>query len=189
MKRKILFASILIVAILVFVKIIFAQKEIIMIQSNTNSSLVGTSFPAMEVQSLSKIKMDLPTYTFGKPTILCIVFDQNAQFKVDTWTLPILDKYKNEEVNYLEIPMINANYKWVSRFIDNGMRGGVPEELHKHVATYYGKLNDYKNILQMVDKNSCYLFLLDKQGIIQYTTSGIASVEKVSELNTAIEKL
>jgi hypothetical protein len=48
----------------------------------------------------------------------------------------------------------------MSCFIDNGMRGGVPKELHGNVATYYGSLIAYKTDLVLEDKNSCYLFFI-----------------------------
>jgi ATP10 protein len=67
------------------------------------------------------------------------------------------------------------------------MRGGVPKDLHDNVATYYGKLNKYKSNLMMYDKNSCYVFLLDKNGRIKFTTESTASPEKLAELFAAVE--
>jgi hypothetical protein len=151
--------------------------------------LLGKIFPELKAQTLSKQAVVFPKDGLGKPTILCLVFDRPAQVLVDTWTVPILKKYPNQTVNYYEIPMIKGAWGIMSGFIDNGMRGGVPKELHGNVATYYGSLSSYKTDLILEDKNSCYLFLLDKTGVIQYVTESSADADKLAALYAAIEKM
>jgi hypothetical protein len=162
----------------------------IMLKSTTNrDTLLNQLFPKIKVQTLSKNKIELPEFTLGKPTIICIVFEQSAQALVDTWTQPVLEKYKNGEVNYFEIPMISSGYKWMSGFIDGGMRSGVPKNLHNNVATYYGKLNQYKNDLMLYNNKSCYLFLLDNTGHIKFLDEGASSTIKLNQLFMQIENL
>jgi ATP10 protein len=173
----------------IYAQIILKEKEITMNENVDRNKLIGTKFPTIAVKTLSKNNIELPAFTMGKPVIICIVFEQSAQAKVDTWTNPILQKYTAGQVNYFEIPMINANYKIARGFIDNGMRSGVPKELHNNVATYYGKLNTYKTNLMMYDKNSCYLFLLDSVGIIKHIDEATATTVKIDTLFKAIEKL
>jgi hypothetical protein len=151
--------------------------------------LLGKAFPELKAQTLSKQAVVFPKDGLGKPTILCLVFDRPAQVLVDTWTVPILKKYPNQAVNYYEIPMIKGAWGIMSGFIDNGMRGGVPKELHGNVATYYGSLSSYKTDLMLEDKNSCYLFLLDKTGVIQYVAEASADADKLAALYAAIEKM
>jgi hypothetical protein len=114
---------------------------------------------------------------------------RNSQSKVDTWTIPILENYKEEQVNYYEVPMISGSFKLASNFIDNGMRGGVPKDLHDNVATYYGKMDEYRTNLMMSDKNSCYLFLLDTAGMIRHIDESVANPQKIKNLSLALEKL
>jgi hypothetical protein len=159
------------------------------IKDQNRNTLIGTKFPNLEVQSLAKMDIKLPLVNADKPTILCIVFERNSQSKVDTWTIPIFEKYTETQVNYYEVPMISGTFKLASNFIDNGMRGGVPKDLHDNVATYYGKMDDYRADLMMADKNSCYLFLLDNEGIIKHIDESVANPQKIKNLATALEKL
>jgi hypothetical protein len=152
-------------------------------------TLINTKFPSLKVQTLSKNKLELPSYTLGKPTAICLVFEQSAQVLVDTWANPILKKYSSSELNYYEIPMITSGYKWMSGFIDNGMRSGIPKALHANIATYYGNLTTYKKDLLMTNKNSCYIFLLDKEGIIKLVADSSANNIKLETLYQLIDKL
>jgi ATP10 protein len=151
--------------------------------------LVSKAFPELKAQTLARQNVVFPKDGLGKPTILCLVFDRPAQALVDTWTTPILAKYPDNTVNYYEIPMIKGAWGIMSGFIDNGMRGGVPKELHNNVATYYGSLSDYKRDLMLEDKSSCYIFLLDKTGVIQYVAESSADAEKLTALYAAIDKI
>jgi hypothetical protein len=185
MKIILVLLSMIIISYTIYAQIV-KEKQVSDIINMDRNKLVGLKFPAIKVETLSRNKIDLPN---GDVSIICIVFEQNSQSKVDTWTIPILEKYSNSPIKYYEIPMISAGYKIASGFIDNGMRGGVPKELHNNVATYYGKLEKYKTDLMMDDKSSCYLFLVDKNGIIKYTAESIASPEKIETLFKTIENL
>jgi hypothetical protein len=93
---------------------IFKEKELEINLNTDRSKLIGSKFPSLKAQTLSKNYIQLPS---DKPTILCIVFEQNSQAKVDTWTLPILEKYADSTIKYYEIPMIKSGFKWASGFI------------------------------------------------------------------------
>jgi ATP10 protein len=180
--RKIIFVLLTITLTLVIYSQIDSSVKTEKMINNNKEKLINSKFPVMAVQTLSKNKIELPTYTLGKPTIICLVFEQNAQPLVDTWTYPILEKYTNSEINYYEVPMITSGYKLVSGFIDNGMRSGVPKELHNNVATYYGSLTQYKADLMMSDKNSCYIFLVNKEGVISHIDESSANAQKLDVL-------
>lgn len=158
-----------------------------MINRQTEAGMTGMKMPDIETVSLAGDTINLPRDTRGKYTVLCFAFVQKAQSLVDTWTLPILEKYPSDEIFYYEIPMLAGGYKYVRGFIDGGMKRGVPQNLHRHVATYYGPLNRYKTELNMPDSKTVYLFLLDKQGIIVHREEGAANKEKLSGLFRKIE--
>jgi hypothetical protein len=159
------------------------------IVATDRETLLDKVFPELKAECLSKKNITFPTDVLGKPTIIAIVFESDAQELVDTWIKPVTAKYSNNEVNYYEIPMISGNYKIMKSVIDNGMRSGVPKNLHDNVATYFGKLDEYKTNLMMPDKNSCYIFLLDKEGKIKYISSGKADNKKLTELYDTAQNL
>jgi hypothetical protein len=189
MKKLIFVFLAVVLTLVIYAKVNSYLSSGRMIVTGDREKLLNTKFPAMSVETLSGNKIELPNYSIGKPTVICLVFEQDAQRLVDTWTKPILEKYNKAEVNYYEIPMISAGYKFMSGFIDKGMRGGVPEELHNNVATYYGALEQYKTDLIMSDKSSCYLFVLDKDGIIKHIDESFSNDQKLDTLFKAIQPL
>lgn len=156
---------------------------------NERQSLLNTKFPVLEAETLAKNKIEFPKDNIGKVTIYAIAFEGDAQKIVDTWTKPILDKYSNNEVNYFEIPMISGAYSIMKKVIDNGMRGGVPVNLHNNVATYYGSLSEYKTNLKMNNKDTIYMYLLDKNGKICWLEEGYATEEKLNAMYEKIRSL
>jgi hypothetical protein len=158
-----------------------------MVKTQTEKDTSGMRFPDIKTVSLAGDTISIPRDTQGKYTLLCFAFVQKAQSLVDTWTFPILEKYPSDEIHYYEIPMLAGGYKFVRGFIDGGMKRGVPQNLHRHVATYYGPLNKYKSDLNMPDSNTVYLFLLDKNGVIIHRDEGAANREKLSKIFSLIE--
>jgi ATP10 protein len=151
--------------------------------------LINTPFPSLKVKTLSGVTYDLPLVGTNKPMIVCLVFQGGAQYLVDTWTNPILKQYPSGQVSYLEIPMIVGGYGLFSGVIDGGMRAGIAPLLHDYVATYYGNVSKYKRNLMMIQDSSCYVFLINQQGIITYTTQGAATDESIKGLFGAVDEL
>jgi hypothetical protein len=141
-------------------------------QTKKPDSIINKPFPKLVAETLAKKAIEFPKDVKGKPTIILIAFKREAQTFIDPWSAAILKKYPQDEVNYYEIPMISGGYKLFSRFIDGGMRGGVPLDLHDNVATYYGSLDNYIDYLKIKKNGNCYLFLLDKNGNIIHHAEG-----------------
>ncbi len=152
-------------------------------------SLISSVFPNLKAQTLAGQDIVFPNDVQGKPTVICIAFVGDAQSLIDTWATPISAKYPNQTVNYYEIPMITTAWSPFSSFIDGGMRSGVPKDLHKNVATYYGSLDAYKKDLLMPEKESCYVFVLDKKGVIRYVNEYVATAEKLDALYAVVAQI
>ena len=154
--------------------------------------ILNKEFPRLEGESLSGKKVVFPDSVKGKVVILIAAFERDTQKKIDSWAKPILEKYDESggEVQYYEVPMIGGWFaKMMSGVIDAGMRGGVPKKLHNYVVTYYGDLDDYLQQFGVDDKSNCYLFVLDKNGVVRYTEKGAADNQKLKELYQEIDKL
>lgn len=152
--------------------------------------LVGTRFPDLTVERLSREEITLPNALNQEANILVLVFERESQSKVDTWAEFIISDHEAKpEVSYHEIPMISSFFKLASGWIDNGMRSGINPKLHDNVATFYGNRDPYFENLQMSDKSSVYVFILDRDGIIRYREEGIVTTEKRQEFEKVMAKL
>ncbi len=147
-------------------------------------------FPQLKAQSLQKETIIFPDDLKNKANILILVFEQDAQRLVDTWAEVILADYEpRPDVSYHEVPMISGWYRPIGWQIDNWMRDGIPENLHDNTTTFYGNRRPYFEELNMNDIDSCYLFLLDREGYIRFRAEGPRDEEQEAALRTAIAKL
>lgn len=147
-------------------------------------------FPTLQAESLDRNPITFPDDLDQKVNILILVFEQQAQRKVDTWASIILNEYEpQEDISYYEVPMISTWYYPISWQIDNWMRGGIPSQYHKNTTTFYGNRKPYFEALNMTDISSCYTFLLDESGHICYRWEGAMDAAKESEFRLAIETM
>lgn len=157
---------------------------LIIIMTQTSYS---QQFPSIEAETLSQKKVVFPEVTQGKYAFILIAFRRQTQEQVDSWLDPFIREFgENEQVTFYEIPMISNNWKWMSGWIDSGMRAGVPNYKHDHVATYYGKLSPYFDFFDIKDKSLCYVFLINKSGGIVWREEGALDSEKYNELRKTL---
>ena len=161
-------------------------------QENTNmkDKTIGMEFPELKAETLSGIDMKYPDDVKGKVTLILMAFKRETQRKIDSWLGPFSKTFENDTtVNFFEIPMLAGAWKLMSPIIDGGMRSGIPKQKHGNVTTYYGNVNKYCELLGIEDKSDGYVFLLDKNGVIQWISKGFATEEKLKELFDKIQSL
>lgn len=151
---------------------------------------IGDSFPEIKGELLSHKKITIPDHCEGKVSIIIVAFKRGTQPQVDSWIAPTMKKFGNHsDFRFIEVPMISNFYSWISGYIDNGMRSGIVESMHKNVMTYYGPLGDYFNYFNVQDKQLCYVFLLDRKGKIQFHVNGQSSPDQLSILFQKVKSL
>ncbi len=157
---------------------------------NANKLKIGDLFPEIKGELLSSTMITLPDHCKGKVSVLIIAFKRGTQPQIDKWTKPLLKEFNDYSYfRFIEVPMISNLYNWVSHYIDNGMRGGIAESMHNNVMTYYGPLESYFNYFDVQDKKLCYIYLLDKEGIIQFIAKGEPNREHLTVLLQKIKIL
>ena len=146
-------------------------------------------FPQLKAKTLSGDEIIFPD-DLNSLSILILLFDQNAQYEVDTWASMIFESFESQAVSYYEIPMMSTLYKPIGWQIDQWMRDGIPDKYHGNTATFYGDRSPYFNWLDMTDKSTCYLFVLDAEGRIIHRDWGAMDQEKREKLQKILnEKL
>jgi ATP10 protein len=145
-------------------------------------------FPTVQANTLAGRCIVFPDETKGRAAIIFVAFEQRAQQQIDTWVEPFIGEYlERDDVAYYEIPMISGVYRPVSRFIDGGMRGGVPKDLHDRTATYYGKRGAFFDAMGITDQSKAYLYVLSRDGEIIFRASGSATVGDIESAKAAVE--
>jgi hypothetical protein len=141
-----------------------------------------TKFPSLTAETLAGNKITLPEAVKGKKAFLVIAFERKAQSQADDWYEVYAKQFQAEGYVFYELPMISSMWKWMSGFIDSGMRSGVPSYKHNNVATYYGPLDEYIKAFGVKDRSLVYVFTLNEQGEIVGRTSGGVEPGKIMQL-------
>lgn len=155
-----------------------------------NDTLIGKKFPTIPAKTLSGDQVVFPDQLNKKVNLVILAFEEWAQKDVDTWAAFLLKEYDiDDEINYYELPMMSKFYSWLSGWIDGGMKQGISPVLHDNVATFYGERKPYFDFFGIEDLNTCYVYLLDEEGKIQFAASGPMQKKKQEELILTINKL
>lgn len=154
----------------------------------TPANVVAKHFPTVVGNSLSGQRVELPSHYKGKMTMLLVGYQQKAQFDIDRWILGLLQA--EIPVTIVEVPTIAGMMpQMVQSFIDNGMRSGIPKEDWGDVVTVY---EDAPAIIQALGNErpqSAHAVLLDKDGMIIWSSNRGYSAGQVLELKQLIDKL
>ena len=152
--------------------------------------VLNKKFPTITGISLSNNEVTFPDDIGGRVTVLSVAFKQKAQLCINTWADELLPKYGiDKDVQYYEIPMLGGQWTIARDWIDGGMRGGVPKPLHDFTVTYYGPLRQYYKSLGIGSKKSCYIYVLDKSGIVKGRFDGYSTPEQIEELFKLVDLL
>ncbi|MHC5007487.1 MAG: hypothetical protein ACYTGF_09045 [Planctomycetota bacterium] len=107
-------------------------------RSITNRNPIGERFPTVSGQSLKKDPVILPDDMAGGPAVLLIGYAQKTQFDIDRWLMGLLQA--DVEARIVELPTISGLMPTIaSKWIDDGMRAGIPREDWAAVVTVYGR--------------------------------------------------
>lgn len=154
------------------------------IPGSEEASLIGESFPEIRSENLEGDEILLPPRD-GKPTLLIVAFRREAQEAIDLWLQGFEENaFRYGPIRFYEVPMLAGPWKIISAIIDGGMRGGIPEEKHKNVVTYYGDLEPYRRALGVRDKSLARVYILDGKGVVRFQALGDP---KGGEIKRALE--
>lgn len=144
--------------------------------------MAQANFPPLTAETLSGNKVTFPDVVKGQKALLVVAFERQAQSQADAWYDAYVKSFQPKGFVFYELPMISGLWKWMSGWIDSGMRSGVPSYKHDNVATYYGPLDAYYEAFGVTNKSVVYVLSLDEQGRIAATTSGSVTDAKLKAL-------
>ncbi|MBF0289493.1 MAG: hypothetical protein HQM14_16900 [SAR324 cluster bacterium] len=147
---------------------------------------VGQTFPSISGTSLAGRDVSIPEEFGGKQTILLLGYVQDAQFDIDRWLIG-MDQTK-VQTNIYEIPAIQGF--WPGLFkdrIDEGMRGGIPEELWKIVITVYEDGSLVQQFTGNGNPRNARVMVLDEQGMILFFHDRGFSVAALNQLRSHLK--
>lgn len=155
----------------------------------------GIMFPEIEVEDLNGNTSMIPADTKGKFTLVGVAFSEDAQDDLYTWSQPVFSAFMDD--NNLSSLVYDPHVKLILMFTGANqlvykkakekINEGTDESLKDNVVLYKGKMEDYRDQLEMKSRKKPYFFVLDKSGKIIYTADGAYDEATLEEVGNLIE--
>ncbi len=147
-------------------------------------------FPVVSGFNLNRQEVEFPRDFAGDLNLVIVPFQQWQQTLVNTW-IPAAQEIEASFPGfiYYELPTIYEMSAISRTFINEGMRAGIPDQTaRERTITLYLDKQAYKSALDISNENDIYLFLVDRDGTILWSTVGEYSSQKAEELVEAIKE-
>jgi hypothetical protein len=160
---------------------------------STGFAQKGNIFPPLEGESLVHGMVNIPDDIAGKYTLIGIALSKKSESSLKTWFNPVYQQLLRKpepgalfafeyDVNVYFIPMLTGAKRPAYEKVMEKVEKDVDKKLHPNVLFYKGNLKDYKDALNIDDKDIPYFYLLDKEGKIVYATTGNYSDNKLQKV-------
>lgn len=160
---------------------------------------VGDAFPYLEGTTLSNVDLKIPADTKGKFTLIGMAYSKKSEDDLQTWFNPVYNTFIHKsssslfgdvgyDVNVYFVPMFTGVKKAAASTAERKMKQKVDPKLLPHILFYKGDLKTYKDALDFEKKDVPYFFVLDKEGVVIYATSGAYSASKMREVEELVEE-
>lgn len=156
----------------------------------------GKLFPELNGETLDGASKSIPEAVMGKLTIVGMAYSGKSEDALKTWYNPMYDKFVLKrgifdhtfDVNLVFVPMYiglkQAAYEPTLKDLKSSNR----KDLYPYLLFYKGELEPYGSILGLTDKNSPYFFVLDQDGKIVHTFSGIFTEAKMEAIEAVLDE-
>lgn len=153
-------------------------------------------FPEMEATDLNGKNWSLPEDAEGKVSIIGMALSKDAEGDLKSWYGPMYDKFIMKsgifdhlyDVNFFFIPIFTGAAKLAYDQCMSQLKAGNEESLFPYILFSKAETKEAIEALQMTDKKTPYLFVLDEQGKIIYATQGSFSEKKMSAIEAILDE-
>ena len=150
----------------------------------------------MEAKTLEGTAVSLPQNLKGKNSMLCIVYSKKSEAALESWLRPVVntflvsnpldpDPFKG---NMYFVIMLSGIKDVASNVIENKLKKGLDRNYWKNVVIYQGPIKDYLENLEFGKKDDPYFCVLDKNGVISYSTTGSYTDDKLQEIESKVSE-
>lgn len=147
-------------------------------------------FPQVKASNLERKQYSLPGGFEGERNLILVAFEREQQKDVDTW-LHAMRQFEESDpgFQYYELPTIQRPVAPVRWFIDNGMRGGIPDRrARQRTITLYLDKKAFCDSLLIADQSKIYALLVDRAGNVLWRAEGDFDETKGASLKAALKE-
>jgi hypothetical protein len=132
------------------------------------------SFPQLGARDLDGREVTLPAGLPGEWNVVIIAFQRQQQELVDSW-VPWLEERAAVMpwLRFAELPAIGLQWQPARPVIDGGMAAAIrDQQTRRRTLTVYTDLRRVTAPLGIGDRNTIWLFLVDRAGRVRWRGSG-----------------
>ena len=148
-------------------------------------------FPSVQGDTVSGKAFRVPDDFRGRYNVVLLAFTQEHQLLVNTW-MPFLRHLKQgcAHIGVYEVPVLkefSLPERWL---IDYWMRTGIPDqEVRDTTITLYTDVDAFLTALDLSDRSTIHVLLVDPQGKVYWQTTGAYAPDKLAELTSVLNEL
>jgi hypothetical protein len=147
-------------------------------------------FPTVTGSNLLRQKLTLPRDFQGELNVVFIAFQQWQQMEVNSW-IPLAQELEKQTrgLYYYELPTIQSRNVFYQKFINEGMRAGIPNQTSRErTITLYLNKAAFRRNLEMRDEDHINILLVDRSGNVLSSTRGAYTPEAGEILRQTIQQ-
>jgi hypothetical protein len=156
----------------------------VMATISINSAAISQTMPPIKAADLNKKTVSWPGGLPAERTIIMVAFTQGQQKNIDGWVDGMKLKSPNAPI-WFEMPLIGKSGSVARFFIDNGMRGGIPNKQDRaRVVTVYSDKAAMMKSMGLPSEKQIHVLVVDRSGRIlervsgDYSAAGEAAIRK-----------
>ena len=132
------------------------------------------SFPRLSARDLDGHDVTLPAGLPGDWNVVIIAFQRQQQELVDSWVPWLEDRAAATPwLRFAELPAIGLQWRAARQVIDGGMSAAIrDQQARQRTLTVYTDLRRVTAPLGISDRNTIWLFLVDRAGQVRWHGSG-----------------
>ncbi len=131
-------------------------------------------FPTVTGSNLLRQKLTLPRDFRGELNVVFVAFQQWQQMEVNSW-IPLAQELEAQTrgLYYYELPTIQSRNVFYQKFINEGMRAGIPNQTSRErTITLYLDKASLRRKLEMPDEDHIFILVVDRSGNVLFSTRG-----------------
>lgn len=156
----------------------------------------GKVFPELQGEKLTGEQLTIPADLNDKVSIVGMAYSKKSEASLKSWYQTMFDKFvlkrgifdDQYDVNLLFVPMFTGGKKAAYNASMNKMKESNREDLYPYLLFYKGGLEPYVSTLEMENKDQAYLFIIDQEGKILYSTKGLFQERKMEEIEAILDE-
>jgi len=148
-------------------------------------------FPRLAARDLDGREVALPAGLPGEWTIVIVAFRREQQELVDSW-VPWLEQRAaaDPRLRFVELPAIGLQWQPARPVIDGGMAAAIRDQkTRRRTLTVYTDIRRVTVPLSICDRNTIWLFLVDRAGQVRWRGSGGHDAATAAALTAALAEL